>query len=72
MCSSSTTTWRPDDPTGRVRRRYDARHTSDPVEFFELVRSWAPEIVVVDLIMPDLDGIDVLAKLAERRSTARS
>ena len=47
---------------------HDARHTSDPVEFFELVSSWAPEVVVVDLIMPHLDGIDVLAKLAERGS----
>ncbi len=49
---------------------YDARHTGDPVEFLELVRTWCPDIVVVDLIIPGLDGIEVLAELAQRRSTA--
>ena len=44
--------------------------TVDPQEFLELHDTWAPTHLVVDLLMPDMDGIDVLAALAERSCAA--
>ena len=44
--------------------------TVDPQEFLELHDTWAPTHLVIDLLMPDMDGIDVLAALAERSCTA--
>ncbi len=44
---------------------YSTATASDGVEAWEKVRSWNPDILVTDLKMPRLDGIDLLARLAE-------
>jgi EAL domain-containing protein (putative c-di-GMP-specific phosphodiesterase class I)/ActR/RegA family two-component response regulator len=49
---------------------HEARWTVDPHEFLALHDSWSPTHLVVDLLMPHMDGIDVLAALAERSCTA--
>jgi len=44
---------------------YDAQATSDPRRVRALVTSWKPEILTLDLCMPEADGIDLLAVLEE-------
>ncbi len=58
---------------GRIARRagYDAIVTNDPADFKHRVRSWRPTVVVMDLGMPDIDGIDLLTYLANEQVKAR-
>ena len=44
---------------------YEAQATSDPRRVRALVASWKPEILTLDLCMPEADGIDLLAVLEE-------
>jgi len=44
---------------------------TDPISFQTLYQSLAPTVVVLDLIMPDADGIELLRFLANERSTAK-
>lgn len=53
------------EATGR-----ETRLTDDPEEFFRLHREWKPAFVVVDLVMPKMDGLDVLTHLARDNCTA--
>lgn len=48
-----------------------ARHTTSANEFFELVRDWQPGHIALDLIMPDMDGVQVMVRLAELDCRAR-
>lgn len=50
---------------------FETRSTSDGEEFFQLVDAWKPTHVVLDLVMPEFDGMDVLHRLADMRSTAQ-
>lgn len=49
----------------------EARAVSDPDAFLELVDEWEPTHIVLDLVMPRMDGIEVMRLLAERKTTAR-
>jgi two-component system chemotaxis response regulator CheB len=44
---------------------YDAQAISDPKSVRALVVSWKPEVVTLDLCMPEADGIDLLSMLEE-------
>lgn len=48
-----------------------SRFTTDPDEFFELVTHWSPTHLAIDLNMPEMDGVQVLAELARRGTTCR-
>jgi diguanylate cyclase (GGDEF)-like protein len=48
-----------------------SRFTTDPDEFFELVTQWSPTHLAIDLNMPEMDGVQVLAELARRGTTCR-
>jgi EAL domain-containing protein (putative c-di-GMP-specific phosphodiesterase class I) len=50
---------------------FDARAVTDPTVFFEALASWSPDVLVIDLVMPTMDGIEVIRLLARARSTAR-
>lgn len=50
---------------------FEARSTSDTSEFFRLVEEWRPSHLVLDLVMPGLDGVDVLHRLAEMGTDAQ-
>ena len=42
---------------------YEAQSISDPAAVGALVASWKPEILTLDLCMPEADGIDLLSVL---------
>jgi DNA-binding NtrC family response regulator len=44
---------------------YEAQATSDPTAVRALVTSWKPQILTLDLCMPEADGIDLLSVLEE-------
>jgi DNA-binding NtrC family response regulator len=44
---------------------YEAQATSDPNAVRALVTSWKPQILTLDLCMPEADGIDLLSVLEE-------
>jgi EAL domain-containing protein (putative c-di-GMP-specific phosphodiesterase class I)/ActR/RegA family two-component response regulator len=52
------------------REGFAVRFTCEPGRFLELVETWAPDVVAIDLVMPGMDGVQVLKKLAEREFDA--
>ncbi|MCS6882025.1 MAG: EAL domain-containing response regulator [Oscillochloridaceae bacterium] len=48
----------------------DTRYTSRPQEFFQAVEEWNPTHIALDLIMPQMDGIQVIQNLALLGCTA--
>lgn len=48
------------------REGFEARVTCDPDRFLELLGEWRPNIVAIDLVMPGMDGVQVLTELAKR------
>ena len=48
------------------RDGHDVRFTCDPQRFLELVAEWNPDVVAIDLVMPEMDGVQVLNELAAR------
>jgi EAL domain-containing protein (putative c-di-GMP-specific phosphodiesterase class I)/FixJ family two-component response regulator len=48
----------------------DTMSVSDAPTFFEKVREWDPTHIILDLIMPDMDGVEVLQELARQGCTA--
>jgi len=50
---------------------FEARYTADPDTFFHTMEEWRPTHVAVDLVMPDMDGVEVMVRLAEHRCGAR-
>jgi EAL domain-containing protein (putative c-di-GMP-specific phosphodiesterase class I) len=58
---------------GKVARRagFDTIVTADPADFKQRVRSWQPGVIVLDLGMPETDGVEMLRFLADERATAR-
>jgi len=48
----------------------EARYTDNPDEFFLLISEWQPGFIALDLIMPQMDGVQVLIELANRNCTA--
>ena len=50
---------------------FEAVHTTEPAVFFEKVRNWKPDVIALDLIMPDMDGVEVIRRLANDGCTAK-
>ncbi len=50
---------------------YEVEITSNHKDFFPLLESWKPDIIALDLVMPDMDGVEVIAELARRHSQAK-
>lgn len=49
----------------------EARAVARPDDFFRAVDRWNPTHIVLDLVMPEMDGVEIMRHLAERRCTAR-
>lgn len=49
---------------------YEVRQAEDGLQGLEAVREWAPDLVVLDVMMPGLSGIDVTRELRADPATA--
>lgn len=47
------------------------RWATEPSIFFELLRTWQPTHILLDLHMPSMDGVEVMVRLASERCQAR-
>ena len=52
------------------RQGFEVRFTCDAERFLELVEQWNPGVLAIDLVMPGLDGIEVLRRLGEKGASA--
>jgi EAL domain-containing protein (putative c-di-GMP-specific phosphodiesterase class I) len=50
---------------------FEWRSTTHPDEFFRLLDTWLPTHLAVDLVMPEMDGVQVMRQLSERGCTCR-
>ena len=48
---------------------YLVEATQDPHRFKELVRTFAPDLILIDVVMPEEDGLELLRFLAEQKVT---
>ncbi|MCH9782515.1 MAG: EAL domain-containing response regulator [Gammaproteobacteria bacterium] len=49
---------------------YQCRVTTRPDDFFEALDGWRPSHILLDLVMPEMDGMEVIRHLADRRCDA--
>ena len=49
---------------------YEVRQAEDGLQALEAVREWAPDLVVLDVMMPGLSGVDVTRELRADPATA--
>lgn len=54
---------------GLSRAGYDVKLASDGNQAIEFVRSFGPDIVLLDLIMPDKNGFEVLEEIKKDATT---
>lgn len=47
------------------------KYTSDPQKFFEITQAWQPDFLAIDLIMPQMDGVQVMVELANQQCRAK-
>jgi CheY-like chemotaxis protein len=50
---------------------YEVRTTSKPAEFLDLVDQFEPDLIGLDIAMPDTDGIELIKSLAGANCRAR-
>lgn len=50
---------------------FEVTNTSDPNQFVGAVRKFSPSVIILDLQMPNHDGIEVLRSLSEAQSSAK-
>ena len=49
---------------------YDVKGAADPKEGLELATSWKPDVILLDIIMPNVNGLEVLKKLKNDPDTS--
>jgi DNA-binding response OmpR family regulator len=49
---------------------YEVRQAEDGLQALDAVRAWAPDLVVLDVMMPGLSGIDVVRELRADPATS--
>ena len=50
-----------------MRSGFETMVTADPEEALRLVEEYRPDLVLLDLVLPGTDGIDLMGKMAETR-----
>lgn len=53
-----------------VQAGYEVRQAEDGLQALDAVREWGPDLVVLDVMMPGLSGIDVTRELRADPATA--
>src|ERR1700728_3868997 len=48
---------------------YDVRAANDPEEGLRVFRDWAPDLVITDLMMPTMSGVEVCRSIRSRSTT---
>jgi two-component system KDP operon response regulator KdpE len=48
---------------------YDVRIANDPVEALRLFEEWSPDLIITDLVMPGMSGIEFSKTVREKAST---
>ena len=48
---------------------YDMRTANDPEEGLQLFRDWSPDLVITDLMMPKMSGVEVCRAIRTRATT---
>lgn len=48
---------------------YDVRTANDPQEGLRVFKDWPPDLVITDLMMPDISGIDVCRAIRSQSAT---
>jgi EAL domain-containing protein (putative c-di-GMP-specific phosphodiesterase class I)/FixJ family two-component response regulator len=50
---------------------FEAEFVTRPEAFFQRLERMSPDIITIDLVMPELDGVEIMRLLAERKSRAK-
>jgi DNA-binding response OmpR family regulator len=50
---------------------YDVRTLNDPTRAFDEFETFKPDVLVIDLVMPEVDGIDILHKILAMGTSAQ-
>lgn len=50
---------------------YDCRTTTDPDEFRKIYADFEPDVVILDIVMPEVDGIELVKHLADKSCSSR-
>jgi EAL domain-containing protein (putative c-di-GMP-specific phosphodiesterase class I) len=50
---------------------FEAEFVTRPEEFFARLEQKSPDIITIDLVMPELDGVEIMRLLAERKTRAK-
>src|ERR1700723_720121 len=48
---------------------YDVRTANDPEEGLQVYRDWAPDLVITDLMMPGMSGVDLTRAIRSQATT---
>ncbi|WP_263359746.1 response regulator transcription factor [Acidicapsa ligni] len=55
--------------TALMAQGYNVRTANDPEEGLQVYREWAPDLVITDLMMPGMTGVEVCRAIRARGST---
>src|ERR1700741_711041 len=47
-------------------QRYDVRTANDPQEALRVFEEWSPDLVVTDLMMPDISGVELCREIRKK------
>jgi len=50
---------------------YEARALTDPTRFAEVYEEFQPDVLFIDMVMPDVEGVELIQWLAKEGSTAQ-
>lgn len=50
---------------------FDAKGLADAYELFDALKTETPQLIILDIMMPGMDGIEALQKLRENRDTCK-
>jgi len=52
-----------------TKQGYDVKTTGDGTDAIELAREWSPEVIILDVMLPGLDGFEICRILRREMST---